>query len=97
MASKNLRITWLGHGSFKIQTPGGKALYLDPWLTSNPSCPDDCKTVDACDIILLTHGHFDHTADVGARLPGIDRLFLTALRYEYLFWEAAYCGESWPG
>lgn len=63
MASKNLRITWLGHGSFKIQTPGGKALYLDPWLTSNPSCPDDCKTVDACDIILLTHGHFDHVGD----------------------------------
>ena len=26
-----------------------------------------------------------------------ERIFLTALRYEYLFWEAAYHGESWPG
>ena len=25
-----------------------------------------------------------------------ERVFLTALRYEYLFWEAAYNGESWP-
>ncbi len=63
MANNDLQITWLGHGSFKILTLGGKTLYLDPWLTQNPSCPDDCKNVDKCDIILLTHGHFDHVGD----------------------------------
>ena len=35
-------------------------------------------------------------ADVGPRRPRIDRRFVTALRYEYMFWEAAYNGERWP-
>ncbi len=26
----------------------------------------------------------------------LDDVFLTALRYEYLFFDSAYCGESWP-
>ena len=38
--------------------------------------------------------HLDETAAV--RLPRIERVFHTALRYEYLFWEAAYRGEYWP-
>ena len=32
----------------------------------------------------------------GGRLPEIERVFHTALRYEYLFWEAVYHGEHWP-
>ena len=36
-------------------------------------------------------------ADIsGARRTRIERVFHTALRYEYLFWEAAYNGDSWP-
>ena len=34
--------------------------------------------------------------DLRERRPHIDRIFLTALRYEYLFWESAYSGKSWP-
>lgn len=63
MKDKKLRITWLGHGSFKIQSPDKKIIYLDPWLNGNPSCPDEYKTVENCDIVLLTHGHFDHVGD----------------------------------
>lgn len=59
-----LSITWLGHATFKIETPGGKTLYLDPWLEGNPSCPEAHKKVKKCDLILITHGHFDHTGDV---------------------------------
>ncbi len=59
-----LSITWLGHASFKMDTPGGKTLYLDPWLEENPSCPKDHKKVEKCDLILITHGHFDHVGDV---------------------------------
>ena len=61
-----LSITWLGHGTFVLVSPGGKRIVIDPWLDGNPSCPADRKKIDAADLILLTHGHFDHTADAVA-------------------------------
>ena len=40
--------------------------------------------------------HLDHV-EIGNQRPRIDRVFHTALRYEYLFWEAAYHGNvRWP-
>ena len=59
-----LSITWLGHATFIITTPGGRRVVTDPWLQDNPSCPDDQKRIDAADVILLTHGHSDHSGDV---------------------------------
>ena len=32
-------LTWLGHASFRLDSPGGKRIYVDPWL-GNPKCPD---------------------------------------------------------
>jgi L-ascorbate metabolism protein UlaG (beta-lactamase superfamily) len=61
-----LSITWLGHATFIITTPGGKRIVTDPWLEGNPSCPADRKRIDHADLILLTHGHSDHSADVVA-------------------------------
>jgi L-ascorbate metabolism protein UlaG (beta-lactamase superfamily) len=59
-----LAITWLGHATFIITTPGGKRIVTDPWLEGNPACPDDQRRIDAADLILLTHGHSDHSSDV---------------------------------
>lgn len=59
-----LSITWLGHSTFIITTPGGKRIVTDPWLETNPMCPPDMKKIDKADVILLSHGHFDHTGDV---------------------------------
>ena len=59
-----LSITWLGHATFIITTPGGKRIVTDPWLEGNPACPADRKRIDAADLILLTHGHSDHSGDV---------------------------------
>ena len=59
-----LSITWYGHATFVITTPGGKRVVTDPWLEGNPVCPPDMKRIDRADVILLSHGHFDHTGDI---------------------------------
>jgi L-ascorbate metabolism protein UlaG (beta-lactamase superfamily) len=55
-------LTWLGHGSFRFDTPGGKRVYIDPWL-GNPKCPDSEKEPERIDIIAVTHGHSDHVGE----------------------------------
>ncbi|MEB3197181.1 MAG: metal-dependent hydrolase [Candidatus Sericytochromatia bacterium] len=55
--------TWLGHATFAVTTPGGQSLLLDPWVQSNPACPEALKDLPRVDAMLLTHGHFDHVAD----------------------------------
>jgi L-ascorbate metabolism protein UlaG (beta-lactamase superfamily) len=59
-------LTWLGHASFRIDTPGGKRVYVDPFLNGNPSCPESELEPERCDLILLTHGHDDHVGDTVA-------------------------------
>lgn len=60
-----MRITWLGHASFRIEI-GGSVLLADPWLEGNPSFPDDrrAEAIDGATHILLTHGHGDHASEV---------------------------------
>jgi L-ascorbate metabolism protein UlaG (beta-lactamase superfamily) len=60
---KGVKLTWLGHATFRLQTPGGKVVIIDPWIASNPSCPADEKKLGQVDYLLCTHAHFDHIAD----------------------------------
>jgi L-ascorbate metabolism protein UlaG (beta-lactamase superfamily) len=64
---RDTTITWLGHGTFHIVTPGGKKLLLDAWVDTNPACPDEWKQrirSEGVDVTFVTHGHFDHIADL---------------------------------
>jgi L-ascorbate metabolism protein UlaG (beta-lactamase superfamily) len=56
------RATYLGHSVFRIDTPGGKTIYIDPWL-GNPKAPASAKQVDKADLILVSHGHADHLGE----------------------------------
>jgi len=59
-----LAITWFGHSTFLIRTPGGKRLLFDPWLRENPACPHAWKKPPMADAILVSHGHGDHIDDL---------------------------------
>ena len=57
------RITYMGHSTFRVVTPGDEQIIIDPWLTDNPQTPEDMKQVGELDTMLITHGHFDHFDD----------------------------------
>lgn len=61
---QRLAITWLGHSTFIVRTPGGKRVLFDPWLKNNPACPDRLKKPRQIDLILVSHGHADHMEDL---------------------------------
>src|SRR5436305_1201795 len=58
-----IKLTWLGHGTFRIETPAGNVVIVDPWIMGNPVCPESEKKVKKVNVVLCTHGHFDHIGD----------------------------------
>jgi len=66
MNLRGIKLTWLGHATFRIETPGGKTLLIDPWLMGNPKCPDSEKKPKKVNLMLCTHGHGDHIGDAVA-------------------------------
>jgi L-ascorbate metabolism protein UlaG (beta-lactamase superfamily) len=66
---RDTTFTWYGHSCWEVTTPGGKTIILDPWF-GNPTSPKTADAVDRCDLLLVTHGHFDHFGEallVGSR------------------------------
>jgi len=62
------KLTWFGHAAFKLVTPKGKILYIDPWIQNpkNITGHDDLLKIEKADLVLVTHGHFDHVGDATA-------------------------------
>jgi L-ascorbate metabolism protein UlaG (beta-lactamase superfamily) len=89
-AGGKVQLHWFGQAAFKITTPGGKVIMVDPFLLKNPKTPDqhkDLEKLGKLDLILVTHGHFDHMADAPALAkqnkvplwapPGLQDTFVT--------------------
>ena len=85
------QIVWFGHAAFKITTPSGKVLLIDPWITNptNPSGASDLAGLSRVDYILVSHGHTDHVGNAvdiarrtGARLIATFDLGEALARYE---------------
>ncbi len=82
-----MKIIWLGHGSFRIET-GNEVLLIDPWLTGNPVLPEEQHeaAVAGGTYLILTHTHFDHVADM---LPLARKLKIPVVgQYDLMgYWE----------
>jgi L-ascorbate metabolism protein UlaG (beta-lactamase superfamily) len=59
---KGIKLTWFGHATFLIES-AGKNILIDPWVMGNPMCPEEKKKLPKIDLMLCTHGHFDHIGD----------------------------------
>ena len=66
MNLKGIKLTWLGHSTYRIETPAGTTVLVDPWVMGNPMCPESEKKIKKVDVMLCTHGHFDHIGDAVA-------------------------------
>jgi L-ascorbate metabolism protein UlaG (beta-lactamase superfamily) len=67
--SGKIELQWFGQSAFKLTTQSGKVIMIDPWLRLNPATPAEYKDLSKLgkvDLILVTHGHFDHIADAPA-------------------------------
>jgi L-ascorbate metabolism protein UlaG (beta-lactamase superfamily) len=62
----SVALTWLGHSAFRLDTPTGARIYVDPFLQGNPKCPEGELEPERVDLIALTHGHDDHVGDTVA-------------------------------
>ncbi len=78
-AQAKTEVLWLGQAGFRIKTPGGQTIVIDPWLTGGPKTPAPYKTDIAAlgkvDLLLVTHAHVDHLGDA----PALAKLHKTVL------------------
>jgi len=90
LAAGGTDITWYGHSAFKVTTPSGKILLIDPWLANpaNPKGKELLASLDKADQILLTHAHGDHIGNTveiakktGAKLVASNDLMKAMVRY----------------
>jgi L-ascorbate metabolism protein UlaG (beta-lactamase superfamily) len=58
-------LTWLGHASFRLDSDGGKRIYVDPF-PDGPTFPESEKEPERADAIFVTHGHGDHVGGVAS-------------------------------
>lgn len=71
-------LLWLGQAAWRIKSPGGKIIVIDPWLSAGPKTPAAYKDIAALgkvDLLLVTHAHVDHIGDA----PAIAKMYNTVL------------------
>jgi L-ascorbate metabolism protein UlaG (beta-lactamase superfamily) len=56
-----MKVTWIGHSALKLE--GSKIVYIDPFITGNPTASTNLDNVSEADVVVITHDHADHLGD----------------------------------
>jgi len=61
-------LTWYGQSAFVLTTPKGHVVLFDPWFANsmNPQGDKVADSLQHVDLILVSHGHFDHVGAAAA-------------------------------
>ena len=65
-AQGKAELLWYSQAAFKLTTPGGKVIMIDPWIMGATKIPPELKDlgkIGKVDLVLVTHGHGDHLGD----------------------------------
>ncbi|KUG06740.1 metal-dependent hydrolase [Solirubrum puertoriconensis] len=60
MPNASTQLQFLGHAAFRLTSPEGRVILIDPWFTNNPFVPEHLWQPEQADLVLVTHGHDDH-------------------------------------
>ena len=90
------KLTFLGHSTIRCDLPGGEVILIEPWVGQNPACPDELKSFDRIDAMLITHGHPDHMGDA-VELAKQYKPKVIVATYEICTWLSAQGVENCSG
>jgi len=80
-----MKIQRLSTSTFKFNSPSGKVVVIDPWLTNDPLWPLTERTSDKLretDVVAITHAHFDHASGVNEIVQQNQKVVVIA-QFEY--------------
>ena len=57
IAQNGTELLWLGQAGFRIKSPNGKMILIDPWITGGPKTPpiykNDLAAIGPIDLLLV--------------------------------------------
>ena len=87
-STQPIQVRWLGHATFEVTSSGGTRILIDPWLAQNPATPDSLKqtarwtgAATRPSAILVSHSHFDHSADAKPIAQGSGAPVISTFEY----------------
>ena len=70
-----MEIVYCGHSAFFIK--GSKKVFIDPFLSGNPSATISPQDIKECDVVIATHDHPDHLGDAFDICKNTDATFVS--------------------
>lgn len=67
------RFRWYGHSNVHLETEAGTSILFDPWF-GHPTAPVGPEAIESCDLMLVSHGHYDHIGSMPGGVAQADAL-----------------------